>query len=328
MELNDLEKAFFDQILNAELDVPVHATLILRDGEEALDIVATPQIDTEGYFTLKYTNATAFVPDAEDVEEGASLLEYSMAGAASGQHPSLRRAWLNREDVMAQLHQTPLPVQRRESPELDAKVQLAGPRNRGKLRLDKNEIKLREAKLERAEFCILGFTRFFPRQFGICLGTPDGWKVILEEDDKKTRGLVSHTGKVARNDGRCFSTDELNHVMQGLVGFFSFSCSNWISPTVVVGYDSCNWPVWGKIGRLNADRLHPSNWFRNARNAEEGVVLEAFFPRFWCCWQKKGNEVSAAIHCYVDSYRMLENGLQKDAIANKLRGSGNSYLSN
>ena len=51
MQFNDLVRKFFEQILNAELDVPVHATLLYED--ETFEVILVPELTEEGEFTLK-----------------------------------------------------------------------------------------------------------------------------------------------------------------------------------------------------------------------------------------------------------------------------------
>lgn len=81
--LNKLETKFFTEILNAELDVPVHATL--EYGEVTLCIIAMPEIDAQGYFGLKYSNAPGYEPETQFGEGGAGYKRYS-PGEASGEH--------------------------------------------------------------------------------------------------------------------------------------------------------------------------------------------------------------------------------------------------
>ena len=58
MELKPLESAFFREILNAELDVPVPATLKCQGKD--FDIIVVPEIAPEGYFRMKYFKRTGF----------------------------------------------------------------------------------------------------------------------------------------------------------------------------------------------------------------------------------------------------------------------------
>ena len=44
MELSSLEAKFFDEILNAELDVPVQATLTYKD--DSLELIVVPEINS------------------------------------------------------------------------------------------------------------------------------------------------------------------------------------------------------------------------------------------------------------------------------------------
>ena len=68
MQFNDLVRKFFEQILNAELDVPVHATLLYED--ETFEVILVPELTEEGEFTLKYYNAPAYHPETRCDESG------------------------------------------------------------------------------------------------------------------------------------------------------------------------------------------------------------------------------------------------------------------
>ena len=61
MELSSLETKFFKEILKAELDVPVQATLSYENN--SLKMIVVPEITPSGYFKLKYYNAPAAEPE-------------------------------------------------------------------------------------------------------------------------------------------------------------------------------------------------------------------------------------------------------------------------
>ena len=347
--LNKLETKFFTEILNAELDVPVHATL--EYGEVTLCIIAMPEIDAQGYFGLKYSNAPGYEPETQFGEGGVGYKGYSH-GEGFGEHPVLRRAWLRRDPVKVQLKPTPLPLQRRVSPMLDAKVQIAEMRHKGRLRLDNNQVTVQQSLLKRAEFCIVDFPDFITLRFPqktpeiddlvqdseslarrladaniplklpprVVLDTCDGWKITLTKDEEQTRGAVSHTGVIERSDGSEYGTDELAEILECLRHFSAFTAGAWRSPTVVVGYNSENLAVLGEIGRFNWNRQQWPTWFDHDSSSLDGRDLEGVFPRFRCRWKEKGDEITAVIQCYVLSHRMRETGLMGDAVAKSYAG--------
>ena len=348
--LNKLETYFFREVLNVELDVPVHATLEYE--EDMYDIIAVPQIDSEGYFVLKYSNAPGYEPETHSSEDGAGYKRYSF-GEGSGEHPVLQQAWVRRDPVRVQLKPTPLPFPRRLNPKLEAKVLLAGMGHKGKLRLDNNQVSVQPSLLKRAEFCIVDFPDFItPRRMWaksdigeiqqelkslgeklsdgakitvgssprVVFETLDGWKISFTKDEEQTRDRISHTGVIERGDGSEYSSDELTELLECLRHFLAFAAGTWRSPTVVIGFNTEKRSVWGEIGRFNSDRQQWPTWFDHNGSSREGCNLEGVFPRFWCRWKEKKDEITAVIKCYVLSYRMRETGLIGDAVAKSYAG--------
>ena len=86
MELNGFEGKFFDQILKAELCVPVHATLEYEG--ETFEIILVPELTEEGEFTLKYYNAAVVDPELQCNESGMGTKTWSI-DSALGLHPTL-----------------------------------------------------------------------------------------------------------------------------------------------------------------------------------------------------------------------------------------------
>ena len=349
-DLNGLETMFFTEILNAELDVPVHATL--EHVEDTFNIIAMPEIDAEGYFVLNYSNAPEYEPETHFGEGGVGYKRYSF-GEGSGEHPLLQQAWVRRDPVRVQLKPTPLPLPRRLNPKLDAKMLIAGMGHKGKLRLDNNQVTVQQSLLKRAEFCIVDFPDFITpgrmwatSEIGeiqqelesiarklsdgtkITVGSPprivfdtwDGWKITITKDEEQTRDRISHTGVIERDDGSEFSSDELTELLECLRHFFAFTAGAWRSPSVVIGYNSEKLAVWGEIGRFNCYRQQWPTWFDHNGSSREGCDLEGVFPRFWCRWKEKRDEITAVIKCYVLSHRMRETGLIGDAVAKSYAG--------
>ena len=157
VNLNNLEYLFFDRILNAELDVPVPATLSI--GNQEFEVTIVPEIDSNGFFVLKYFNAPAYDPEPETEEDGVGSVSMSFSEAA-GQHPSFRQAWLQSLPVALQLRPTTssldhIPPRTKESPKLEARVHLADIGHRGKLGLVDNQVTVQDSKLKTTQFCIV-----------------------------------------------------------------------------------------------------------------------------------------------------------------------------
>ena len=271
MELNSLESRFFDNILNAELDVPVHATLEYQG--DTFDVIVVPEVAPEGYFTLKYYNAPAYDPETQYDDSGKPFKSWSNQYAL-GLHPLLERAWLNSDPVTVQMHPSPLPPNPRPSQKLDAIVLYAATNHRGALNLDKNRAVVQNAPLKRADFCIVGFPDFKSLiRRPVDLASDDGWNIKLSRDEELTRNLVSHTGLIERSEGSEYGTGELEHVLQGLKYFLAFAAGAYCNPTVVIGYDSQSQPVWGEIGQFETDRHRTANWFKGSGVLPVGAVL-------------------------------------------------------
>ena len=312
MKLNCLESKFFDDILNAELDVPVHATL--KYEEEKFEIIVVPEINSKGYFVLKYFNAPPYKPDLD--AGGIFTLDF-------GKHPLLAQAWATRDIVALQLHTSPLiPMGRVNRQKLDARVLFADMGHRGRLSLDKNQVVVQKSLLKRSEFCIANFSEFLTscKPPSIVLECNEGWKVTLTQDEVPARDLISHTGLIERSGGSEYEIGELDDVLQGLKYFFAFISGVYCYPTAVIGYDSHNFPVWGQIGRFDVQRPRQLSWFSHDGDIEQGYYLEALFPRFWHLWNEKKNEIIAVIECYVHSDTMQRAGVLNDAVAKSYTG--------
>lgn len=352
MELNGFEGKFFDQILKAELCVPVHATLEYED--ETFEIILVPELTEEGEFTLKYYNAPAYDPEPQCNESGIGTKTWSI-DSAFGLHPTLVRAWLNNFPVTVQMHPSPLPFKPGQPPKLGAMVRYAEGRNRGALSLDRNQVTVQGSPLKKVEFCIVEFPEFMspsrrrdsvagigtperevlqsiasrlednatinikPSAHHIVLDSGNGWKIRLTRDEKPTRGLIGHTGLIERSEGGEYGTDELGDLLNGLKYFFAFVAGAYCHPTVVIGYDSQNRPVWGQIGRFAAARHRLPNWFNNG-SVRMGHALEELFPSFWNRWIDHKDAMVAVIECYVHSNAMRKAGVPNDAVAKSYAG--------
>ena len=348
MQFNELEGKFFKQVLNAELNVPVPATLHCED--ETFEVILVPELNGEGEFRLKYYNAPAYVPETELDESGAGTKRWTM-DEAFGLHPTLKRAWLNSAPVSLQMHPSPLPVEADSSPTLGATVLYAEFHHRGALGLDENRVMLQSAALKRAEFSIVDFPEFVspsrqwesvaeigaqeheilqslssrlgddaritiePSAHRIVLDS-GGWHITLTRDEQQTRATISHTGVIEKGDGGEYGTHELAELLEGLKYFFAFVAGMYCHPTVVIGYDSQNRAVWGQVGRFSSDGNRLPNWFKKPMSAG----LEDLFPKFWDKWSGHKDELLTVIQCYVHSNEMSKAGVYNDAVAKSYAG--------
>ncbi|MDE2842656.1 MAG: hypothetical protein OXN21_04655 [Chloroflexota bacterium] len=107
VELNNLETKFFNSIVDAELGVPVPATLAHEDG--TMEVILVPELTDEGEFTLKYYNAPSSDPETQRHESGITTETWTFPYAL-GLHPVLERAWLHRRPVTVQMHPPGVPL--------------------------------------------------------------------------------------------------------------------------------------------------------------------------------------------------------------------------
>ena len=353
MNLNKLETRFFDRIINAELDVPVHATLKYRDT--SLDLIVVPKIAPQGYLRFEYFNASAYHPEPQVGPDGTPYIELTSTELA-GTHPLLEEAWQKRADVKLELKPSRLPIAPKANLTLDARVLYADHGNRGVLVLHASQTALRDSPLRKAEFSISSFADFrtpeklwssigrvvsdesqplqitadrlgdsaqfalSPVSHNIILDTGNGWRITLTKDEHSEDDAVSHTGVVEKPDGTDFRVDQLREVLEGLRYFFAFTMVQYCFPSVIIGYDASGRVAYGEPGEFGARRQNPLNWFHHDRDERWGNTLELFFPRFWRRWQSNKDELIAVIDAYVSSQAMRRAGILRDAVAKSCGG--------
>ena len=353
MKLNDLEARFFEQVLNAELGTPVHATLEYED--DTFEVILVPELNEDGQFTLKYYNAPRYEPETQFNDAGVGTKSLT-DDQAFGRHPSLKQAWLDGDPITVRMRPSQLPFKPKLSQKLKATVLYAGLHHRGLLGLKENQVTLQKSPLQRADLSLVGFPDFVlpnrpfhsiidlsiqereflqslagrlgdnasisikPSSRHITLDSKNGWTVKLTRDEQRNRDMVGHTGLIERTDGQVFESDELGDVLDVLKYFFAFVAGGYRHPTVIVGYDSQNRPVWGEIGQFSTSPHHISNWFSNSNTVCEGTALENLFPMFWTKWVDKKDEIVAVLECYAHSNAMRQAGVPKDAVAKSYAG--------
>ena len=343
MELNTLENSFFEKVLRVKLDVPVNATVVFED--ESIEMIVIPQINEDGRLVFKYTNASPYRPK----HKGGVLTGTGMA--AFDRHPSLERAWL-REDVVNVTLRRSVPVLTHQiESSIAAKVLNAGIDHTGLLRLDRNQVTVKEGWLSKTHFSLTNVPDFMDnrpcpdfakidkvREFAksqlpsgwgvgiyepsVCvgLGSEDGWSITITKENLETRGSKAHNGVITKEDGNEYSVDELIDVLSVLESFFTFVVGDYCLPTVAIGYGVGGSPLWGQIGRFTSNPPKSFNWFANPQNMTLGSHLEVLFPKFWQTWIGKGKEVSEAIDLYVRSARLRRDGYLVGAITDSYAG--------
>ena len=352
MQLNRVESLFFDEIINAELDVPIHATVTYQGTP--LEMIVVPKIAPEDYFRFEYFNAPACEPETRLGPDGTPYSD--LTNTIFGTHPLLEDAWQKRAHVKLDLKPSQSPIPPRANPTLDARVLYADYGNQGVLVLRTGQVVIRNSLMRRAEFSISGFADFrtpekqwssiagvvsdedkplqdtadklgdgaqitlSPVRHNIFMDTGDGWQIRLTKDEPSSDGAVSHTGVVEKRDGTDFAAEALRDLLEGVRYFFAFTMTEYCFPSVTVGYDGAGRIVYGEPGKFGSRRQNPLNWFHHDMDARWGRVLERFFPRFWRRWQSNKDELIAVIDAYVSSQAMRRAGILRDAVAKSCGG--------
>ena len=341
MELTALERTFFEQVLRVQLDVPIHATLTVQ--EETIDMIVVPEISNNGHFQFKFSNATAYHPQAEN-----GVITFT-GNEMLGVHPSLEMAWLRDEEVKVTLKKSVRFPPQEITFDIKAKVLYAESGHMGRLALDRNMVMLEESLLTETRFSLMNFPDFqcghyfpdpsffakvkelaaneLPEGWALSLKPPpsrivlDGdeeWAVTITKEKKETRGSITHFGAVTFHDGRAYSTEVLTEILAGTGTFFAFVASRHCFPTVAVGYNEKGRPVWGRVASFPDAHNKPLNWFVHSQDVPQGLYLGRLFPKFWEKWKVKSREISEAIDLYIRSTTSSQSG-------NTLGAIGESY---
>ena len=345
MQLNKIEQKFFSDVLRAELDIPIKANL--RVGGKEFHVVIVPQISQHDYFEFRYFGTPAYVPEGEKVWNDSEIFGvHPVLEKAWNNRDIVNLELAQRPHPYFVLHNT-------SGPSICARVLVVEQNHRGRLIIYNNQILIRESKLARAEFSLVDFPKIVyagapwlhkllahdelgafqddlrsaidrtgdedvvisvTHKDRTNLHTKDGWEITLEEDDEQTRGCVSYTGIIKRQNEEEFEVRELNHILEGLKQFFSFACGAFRHPTAVIGYDSDSKVIWGQLGKF--DLMQKSqNWFHHAGEVPYNGLLEHIFPVFWSKWEKGQNEITAAINYYINSRAMQQKGFPHGSVA-------------
>ena len=149
MQLNRIEEKFFSDVLRAELNVPIQA--ILKVYDEELPVMVIPQITQEGYFELRYFGTPVSPPE---IDSKGNHQPFSF-DALLGIHPTLKRAWHNRDNITLELTERPHPfagLQKTSGPNICARVLSAGENHKGRLVIHENQVPLDKSTIIQAEF--------------------------------------------------------------------------------------------------------------------------------------------------------------------------------
>jgi len=134
------------------------------------------------------------------------------------------------------------------------------------------------------------------RRCGRVVLDADGWNITLAATGRtdnlvkalKAQGghILTHLGRIARQDGSTFSSERLEELLSCLHYFLSFALGRWAGIALPVGFDTGGKRVFEEWGmRITADGpwKGSSSWF----DEHHGELLSQVFPGFASLWAKK-----------------------------------------
>jgi hypothetical protein len=182
------------------------------------------------------------------------------------------------------------------------------------------------ANIAAAKFHLFNFPDFVGNEdYTFCYGSPtqrgwrrcgrvvlrsDGWaitivatgatKEVCETLKEKGGWVITHVGKIERQDSSTFSTQELKDILHCLHYFLSFALGQWAGLAFPVGYDSTGTRVFEEWGlRLASQGAWSSScsWF----DARCGDLLTQVFPGFAKLWKDDlwHATLSSALYWYI-----------------------------
>ena len=184
----------------------------------------------------------------------------------------MENAWNNQEVVNLEFTVRPAavaPFRPIIGPTVQAKVLVVERAHKGRLGVHKNQIKKEDSKLKQVVFSLVDFSDFkkfghitehmakhmniqesleairkeFPDAVEVKIVRPDRislqagqeWEVTLTKDAEQTRNHTSHSGLIAKTDGKEFEIDDMHDLLEGLTYFFGFVSCAYRHPTAIIG---------------------------------------------------------------------------------------------
>ena len=295
----DLKKAFFGGIIPVTLDEPAHGTITFHDKPEPLSAIVIPRIDTNGDLAFDFYDAVGDV--STFLPRGDATLRFHNGRSIEGFVASMNTN-LGSEKMQCSGR---LIATQREVEVMDSKIAVANcaigdfPLFHGAFATHTTKTATADNTYQESAR-ILGHAEFLV----------DGWQFkILENLDK---GEFTHWGSIGRVDNSVFSFEQLRHVIAALTYFFTFITGVYRTPGIVIGYDSQNRPVWGRIASFKQNKYHSDNWF----NPQSRTAIAQLFPGFWRCFEDHPQETSGVVGNYAESSIICHAGLPKNALNN------------
>ena len=219
---------FFGKIIPAKLEEPIHA-IIEFNNEIKFSAIVVPRIDPEGSLVFDFYDAR----ESSGNILGSQKLTLSLATVLFCNGHSIETVLMQHKRSFVEIHS-------------------------GRLIATQSEFCLVNSPITFADFCIEDFPQFWGegvtekteisnsdstfyssiRSLGLAKFESDGWEFTILECPEKNELGVTHSGSIQRTDKGTFSTQQLNHVINGLIYFLSFIAGVYRIPVIIISYNS------------------------------------------------------------------------------------------
>ena len=111
---------------------------------------------------------------------------------------------------------------------------------------------------------------------------------------------LTHRGSVRRSDGKSFSKESVQSLIEALTLFCSFARGAYCGLTLLTGTNQAGESVWEQWGVSNVESWKAyRSWFE----VQNGQILEDMFPGFWTQYQRfqQDDRTRIALEWYLES---------------------------
>ena len=111
---------------------------------------------------------------------------------------------------------------------------------------------------------------------------------------------LTHRGRIKRSDGKSFSKDSVQSMIEALTLFCSFARGVYCGLTLLKGTNQAGEPAWERWGVTNVE---PWKGYRSWFDIRSGRILEDVFPGFWAQYQglQRDDRTRVALEWYLES---------------------------
>ena len=121
---------------------------------------------------------------------------------------------------------------------------------------------------------------------------------------------LTHRGCIKRSDGKSFSKDSVQSMIEALTLFCSFARGVYCGLTLLTGTNQSGELVWERWGVSNVE---PWKGYRSWFDTRNGRILEDVFPGFWAQYQRlqRNDRTRVALEWYLESntQKALHSGI-------------------